>query len=214
MEGMATVKRVSGDYSIVSVNDGNVGIAAHTLTVDGNLVIKGTTNQIDVDELKVVDPWITLGVGNTGTFEQLGIEVVKGPGFKAGLRWNTATDQWEISKDNVVWVAISTSVGTFSLYDDPNPTLSADLDLNSQDIFSPGNIRLVSATENIEISNTLLVQHRATDPDADDGYTKVYAKEMGPGGTGLYISCEDENDAPVQDELVSRSKAIIFSIIF
>lgn len=220
---MSTTKRVSGDYRIISVNKasgGNVLINTHTLEVDGNLIVRGESTNINVEQVTVEDPIITLGKNNSGTFNELGIEVVKGPGpnpgdpsEKAGLRWNTSLDRWEISKDNAVWEPITSGTG-FSLFNDPNPTLSNTLDLNDQIVTSPNDIRLIAGSGSVEIGQNLKVIHRLDDPATENNFTLIYAKEMGNAGTGLYVSCDDSNGNPIQDELVSRSKAIIFSIIF
>lgn len=216
---MASVKRVSGDYEIVSVNKAtgdNVLVRTHTLTVDGNLTVVGSTTQVDVQQVTIEDPYITVGNNNDGTFNELGIEVVKGPtnASKAGLRWNTAADRWEVSKDNSTWEPILTSGGAFALIDDTNPTLGASLNTNGFLIYDAADVLIAPGSSELSVDDTLKLPHRLTDATAEEDYTKIYAKAMGAGGTGLYISCEDESSTPVQEELVSKSKAIIYSIIF
>ena len=205
---MASSKRVSGDYRIISVDkDGgdNVLISTHTLTIDGNVNIIGSTSEVDVSQTTIVDPIVTLGKGNTGAITHLGIEVVKSPGQKAGLRWNSDLSRWELSSDNFVWNPIASS-GSFSLFDDPAPTMSADLNTN--------NFAITSPNSEVTLNNSLVVPHRIAAPSAVVGATKIYAKSVGAGGSGLFVSVITPELSTVQDELVSRSKAIIYSIIF
>lgn len=236
---MSTTKRVSGDYRIVSVNKAtgaNVLIDTHTLELSGNLVVRGTSTEINVEQTTVEDPIITLGKNNTGALKDLGLEVVietltqGGPSQKAGLRWNSNLDRWEISqpyvsdpnddplviaaaRNSATWDPIQ-SGGAFTLFSDPSPTLSNTLDLNGQVVTSPNDIRLIAGSGSVEIGQNLKVIHDTSDPTTQPGFTIIYAKEMGTGGTGLYAACNDTAGVPVQEELVSRSKAIIFSIIF
>ena len=217
---MATVKRIAGDYSIRSISPAdNVYIDTNTLGINadvrisGNLNVIGSLTEIEVSQTVISDPVITIGSGNDGAYTALGIEVVKDSTSKAGLRWNTIEDQWELSNDNVVWYPIA-SGGAFSLFDDPNPTLSAPLIATGQQITtSAGDLLLTSASNEVQI-DTALKLPVAAQADSETGYTKVYAQDVGSGGTGLYVTSKDSNDEEVRDELISRSKAIIYSIIF
>lgn len=49
-----------------------------------------------------------------------------------------------------------------------------------------------------------------TDPDAPISGVKLYAKAQGSGGTSIYFV----NEQQTQDELISRRRAILFSMIF
>lgn len=49
-----------------------------------------------------------------------------------------------------------------------------------------------------------------TDPSAPDDGVKIYAKAEADGGTGIFFI----NENSTQDELISRNKALLYSIIF
>lgn len=217
---MATVKRIAGDYSIRNVNPvDNVYIDTNTLGVNGNVRITGNLHvignltEIEVSQTVISDPVITVGAGNNGDYTALGIEVVKNSTSKAGLRWNTVEDRWELSKDNINWYPIA-SGAAFSLFSDPNPTLSAPLIATGQQITTnAGDLLLSSATNEVQV-DTALKLPLAAQANSESGYTKLYAQDVGKGGTGLYVASKDSYDDEVRDELISRSKAIIYSIIF
>ena len=72
------------------------------------------------------------------------------------------------------------------------------------------NLKIIaSANGNIEIDGVLNLKDQAT-PVAVAGYTKLYASTsgVGPGNTGLYVV-----NNTVSDELVSRSRALLLSIL-
>jgi hypothetical protein len=217
---MSTTKRVSGDFNLITVDtDANVLITTHTLHVDGNLRVTGSTTEVNVEQTTIQDPIITLGSGNDGSLVELGIEVVKSPGFKAGLRWNSnggESGQWEISSDNSTWFPIAVTTAVFRVEDDPSPTLGGDLNTNGYRIESPvgDSIILSAGNRTVEIENSLKIPYRTVAPSAEANYTKVYARPVGAGGSGLYTTTLDSSSVVVQDELVSRAKAIIYSIIF
>jgi len=89
---MATTKRVSGDYNISSVDSStdNVVITTHTVTVNGNLTVTGTTTSVETTNTEIADAVITLnkgepGSGVTGTYS--GIEVDRGSANDVAIRW-------------------------------------------------------------------------------------------------------------------------------
>ena len=73
-----------------------------------------------------------------------------------------------------------------------------------------GNVKIGGAgTGSVEFtSNTLYPV--TTDPTAPTDGVKLYGKAEGDGGTGLFFI----NQSNTQDELISRNKALLYSIIF
>ena len=73
-----------------------------------------------------------------------------------------------------------------------------------------GNVKIGgSGTGSVEFtSNTLYPV--TTDPTAPTDGVKLYGKAEGDGGTGLFFI----NQSNTQDELISRNKALLYSIIF
>lgn len=219
---MATVKRILGDYEIrsvgptddVIVTTDEFRVNGDTL-ITGNLTVAGNVTTTTSQETIIADPRITLGAGNTGTEDYLGIEVVRGPTDtdKAGIRWNDLVGQWEMSSDNTVWTPIADGGASF-LISDPDPTLSAPLDTNGQAIIGPADVTITPGSGQVTINSSLRIPHTFSDPTAEAGYTKLYAKATGGGATGVYVSVIDPDTNVIQDELISKSKAIIYSIIF
>ena len=63
----------------------------------------------------------------------------------------------------------------------------------------------------IEVTDTLSIQHRVTNPISEANTTKLYSKSaVGSGGTGLYFT----NSSGTTDEVVSRTKTLMYSLIF
>lgn len=66
-----------------------------------------------------------------------------------------------------------------------------------------------NGTGSVKVTSPLNLP-RTTDPDQPADGTTVYAKEEADGGTGIFFV----NDLGTQDELISRNKALLYSIIF
>ena len=49
-----------------------------------------------------------------------------------------------------------------------------------------------------------------SDPSATGSTSKIYAKTVGGGGTGVFV----QTPSGTPDEMVSKSKAIVFGLIF
>lgn len=76
---------------------------------------------------------------------------------------------------------------------------------------SVGNNLILTATNsNIEINGYLNLDNKASNPSATAGTSKVYSKStIGAGKTGLYFV-----NTTTSDELVSKKRALLFSMIF
>jgi hypothetical protein len=205
---MATHKRVDGTYYIETINNiDNVEITTHTVKVFGNLDVQGNITYIDTTELDITDPFITLAANNNGTYSNIGILAQKttGPNAYAALRFNTTTGTWQISADNSSFANIVTGTGTT-----PPGGANTDIQFNDGGVFG-GNINYKFDVANVKVT---LQGHQvfgniATAPAAVANSVAVYHNAEGSGGTGLYVKSPS-----VEDELVSKSKAIVFAIIF
>lgn len=68
-----------------------------------------------------------------------------------------------------------------------------------------------SSTHAMKIDSVLTIKNVVSDPAVESGHLSLYSKNAsGQGGTGLYFV----NTAGTTDELVSRSKAFLYSLIF
>ena len=217
---MATYKRVEGDYNIISVDpsDGdNVNITTHTVNLTGNLKVTGNVTYIDVTELTVEDPFITVAANNTGsigtaTYQQQGVVAQTSGNTFAGLRFNNGTLTWQISPNvdaNGAPITAYTDIGTATAGSVGGPLYA----IQYHDI---GNVFGGSAYYSVDYANSRvtlngdqLFGNIGTAPAAVANAVAVYHNEIGSGGTGLYVK-----SVAVEQELVSKNRAIVFSIIF
>jgi hypothetical protein len=217
---MSTTKRITGDYNIISLNpsDGdNVNITTHTVNVTGNLSVQGNLTYIDVTKLEVGDPFITVAANNTGTigtatYQQQGLVTQTSNSTYAGLRFNNSTLEWEISPavdSNGAPLTAYQAIGTSVAGSVAGPNASIQFH-DSGNVFG-GNASLTYdlANSQLRIRGSQLFGNIGTTPAALANSVTVYSKAQGSGGTGLYVI-----SPTVDDELVSKSAAIVFSIIF
>jgi hypothetical protein len=205
---MATHKRVDGTYYIETINNvDNVEITTHTVKVFGNLDVQGNITYIDTTELDITDPFITLAANNTGAYSNVGILAQKAsaPNTYASLRWNTTSGTWQVSPDNSTFVNIATGNAVTT----PGGA-NTNIQFNNASSFG-GNVNYSFDTANarVTLQGHQVFGNTATAPAAVANSVAVYHNAQGSGGTGLYVK-----STTVQDELVSKSKAIVFAIIF
>lgn len=183
---MSTVKRISGNYTIQSVNTTDkINLNTSTVTINGNLIVMGNTTQIDTTTLGVSDNFIILNANlfsNTAPTLNAGITVNRGSSANVALRWNETVHMWQITNDGSTYANIVTTAttGIANLYADNSPTLSANLNLNNQRIFNP------------------------------TGSVQLYLTTAGSGGSGVYITNTQTSNA----ELATKAKAVAYSIVF
>jgi hypothetical protein len=205
---MATHKRVDGTYYINTVNSiDNVEITTHTVKVFGNLDVQGNITYIDTTELEVTDPFITLAANNSGAYSNVGILAQKAsaPNTYASLRWNTNSGTWQISSDNSTFVDIASGNTSTT----PGG-VNTDIQFNNAGGFG-GNVNYSFDVANarVTLQGHQVFGNIATAPAAVANSVAVFHNAEGSGGTGLYVKSPS-----VEDELVSKSKAIVFAIIF
>lgn len=105
------------------------------LTVDGNMLVKGNTVTVDVQELKIEDPIITINNGETGsgvTVGFAGIEVNRGTLTNSQLVWSESNKYWTVLGDfNAIGDISLTSVNVLlndGVVGTPGMRFSQDLD--------------------------------------------------------------------------------------
>ena len=206
---MSQTKRVSGDYTIVATGGTTVDSA---LTVTGNLTVTGTTTTIETTNAEITDRQIVLnkgesGAGVTGVYS--GIEVERGSVANAWLVFDESTDTFRISYDGgATFTTIATSVGGSGIenvVEDTTPQLGGNLDMNSNDITGTGNIDVTGSIT----SDSNVVLTDASQPSSISGASILYAAATTGGGTGVHFV-----DGSTTGELVSKTKAIVFGLIF
>jgi hypothetical protein len=202
---MSTYKNVSDDYTITCNN--GVGIftvnAANTV-INGNLTYTGN--------LTTVDDFIVVAANNTGTITDMGLLAQTGNTTFAGLRYDTANAAWQVSSsvygngsaNSQAYVNLATSV-TSSV-----AGANTQLQFNQASAFgASANLTFDYAANKLTLQGYEVFGNIGTTPAYTGNGVAVYNNVPGGGGTGLYVK-----NTVVNDELVSKSKAIVYSIIF
>jgi hypothetical protein len=214
---MSTNKRISGDYNLETIS-GNVGITSDVV-ITGNLTVTGTSTEITSTDTAITDRVITLNDGETGagvTGGTSGLQIDRGTETDARIVFDESDDMWKIDSGSGSLVAIATSsgggIGITNVVEDTTPQLGGDLDVNGQSIISASNGNIVVAPNGsgeLQIDGTAIRVENSSAPSAETGYNKLYAGTVSSGGSGLFFVNDDASD-----ELVSKSKAIVYGIIF
>jgi hypothetical protein len=128
---------VESDYVHTTGNETIAGIKTFTdnVIVNGDLTVNGTTTTVSSEDLLVTDNTITLNFGETGagvSTGTAGIEIDRGTLSGVSLRWNEATDTWQVTEDGAVYYDILHE-GNISNNVDIT-ALSAAIDQNTTDI--------------------------------------------------------------------------------
>jgi len=207
---MATYKRIDGDWNITSVNAAdNVNITTNTLNVLGNLDVEGNLTYINVTELNVKDPFIVLNSSNTGSYpSNSGILTHKTVSDFAGIRWSNTTSQWELSSSTTA----SGETGTWTPLTAGGNIGGGNTDVQFNDGgFFGGNSAFTfdKTTNRVNIQGHVTLGNLASAPAIASNAVALFNQEIGAGDTGVYVKSID-----VDDELVSRNRAIAFSLIF
>jgi len=213
---MSVTKRIStGDYNLTTAAAAaNVVVTTDTFKIFGNLFVQGNSSIINVANISTADPTITLNSNVTSPFlGNSGIQINRGIGYaEPALFWNETVLAWQ-TVTNIANVSTYANIGgvgfgtanqlAFYLSSGTtvNPT-GANLTWNGANLLTiTGNVQ----TRGLRFANT------ADTPAAVTGNITLSGNTTGGsvGGTGIYFNNNVESD-----ELVSKTKAIAYSIIF
>ena len=209
---MNTYKRIDGDYTIQSVNaTDRVVIDSNTVDVQGNLTVSGNLTYINTTELEVNDPFILLNRSNTESYSSnAGVLTHKTASTFAGIRYNVTDDRWELSSstdtsgETGTWNPIA--VGGNATAGGANTAVQFN---NNGSFGGEAAFEYDSDTNQLSLDGSMLFAEQGAPPANVANSTVLYSNTVGSGGTGLYVANSEGND-----ELVSRSKAIVFGLIF
>lgn len=190
---MKTVKRVSTDWDVY----------ASTVTINGNLVVIGTTTQVESVNTLIVDNFITLAVGQGGLVDA-GIEIDRGTDPAVGIRWNHSEGKWQYTNDGIIWKTFSLTV----VEEDKAPRLGGNLTVQD----STGNDFWITHDpgKEVVIGPVIRLPQITSDPAPKTGFSTIYAKTPEAGDTGFYVANEKAQSA----ELITKRKAFVYSLIF
>lgn len=201
---MSTYKNTSGDL----IMTGNNGLANLTINY-ANTVFNGSFTY--TGNLSTVDDFIVVAANNTGTVQDMGLlaGINVTTNTYAGLRFDAATNAWQISS-NVTGLGI----GTYSnILTSGSPAVAAgsntQVQFNQSGSFgATANLTFDYAANKLTLTGYQAFANTATPANVANAVA-LYSNAVGSGGTGLYFTSASAND-----ELVSKSKAIVFGIIF
>jgi hypothetical protein len=227
---MAEIKRVSDQYTI----------SAPVIIFDGNVQVNGSNTVVDTITTVITDNSITLNSGETGAgVSTLGttaqIVVDRGSLPDVALRWNEATDTWQVTSDGSSYLDIITGSGTVSAAGSPGQVqynsagvLGAEANFAydaSSDLLYVGNVTIgngavtnigtngnlslsANGTGTINMSSVAAIDYQGSTPSSTASKTKFYAATPGAATSGLYFVNTVDSD-----ELVSKKKAIMFGLV-
>lgn len=208
---MATYKVTNSDYTIsVGPYDSGNSKWTGTMTVNGNLNVQG--NVTSVSDIAVNDAFIVVAANNTGTVTDMGLVAQKDASSWAGLRFDTTANAWQISNSVTFNGA---PISSYANILTGNAALSAagsntQVQFNDSGVFgATGNLTFDKDTNKLTLNGHQALGNIGSTPVPVANSVVVYNKAIGSGGTGLWVV-----SSSVDDELVSKSKAIVFGLIF
>ena len=201
---MPAYKNISSDWYI-SVDNG-----LGTIYIDGSVDVTG--NVTTINDLKVDDAFIIVAANNTGTVTDMGLVATRVANTSfAGLRYNVTANAWQISTSVTqsgapveAYANIATGTGST-----PPGGANTQIQFNNSGAFgATANLTFDTATNRLTLSGHQALANVATPANVSNSVV-IYSNAVSAGGTGVYFT-----SATAADELVSKSKAIVFSIIF
>ena len=222
---MSIIKNVSAPYTINTINhDDPITLDSNVVIINGNLLVLGkntflgNVSSADVQQTYIVDNIITLNSNASALSVPYpgpsGIEVERGSVVQnTYLRWNEPTLAWELSNDGITpYKIVATTTGNTRVVDDPSPQLGGNLFTNGYAITNiTGNIFLDPAST-LSLNGNLSLQLAGNTWSNTQAYNTVVSNQVGPGGTGLYVTSGD--GGIVNQELINKRRAIVYSIVF
>jgi hypothetical protein len=187
---MSTTKRIIGNYTLTNKETAgaNVIISTGTLFIDGNLQIGGNSQSITHTNTDITDNIVVLNKGETSSGVSApgyaGIAIDRGTLPNVELRWNETIKSWQISDQTGT---------TFANIANTSNTLSN-----------------VSGDSSPSLGGNLFLNNHTIYSGPAKGNVQIFANTANSGGSGVYVT----NDATTGAELVTKAKAIAFSIIF
>ncbi len=230
-------KRFDGHYKITTSGaDSNVTVTTHSLTVAGNLIVTGSKTEVETTNSTISDNTIVLNKDETGagiTATTGGLEIERGTATNVTMLYDDSIDSFTFKEGSSLTTVsggtptTATHLTTKAYVDglasgvaltgSTNNTITTVTGANA--ITGEANLTFDGSTLAVAGATTvsgnittdgLLRLTQTTDPSAVSGKSLVYAKAPGGGGTGVYVQAPSGS----AQEMVSKSKAIVYGLIF
>lgn len=208
---MSTYKNTSGDYYVTLAQ------GTGTMYLYGNLDVVGNVTYIETTDLKIDDPFITVAANNSGTigtaaYQHQGMVAQTSSSTFAGLRFDNGSLTWQVSPSveaNGAPITAYATLASAAASSPGGPNASIQFNNVGNTFGGNANYSFDVANSKVTINGHQVFGNIGAAPTSVANSVAVYNNAVGAGGTGLYVK-----SASVDDELVSKSKAIVFSIIF
>ena len=200
---MTTYKNTSGDYTIT----GGDGTATFTINY-ANTVFNG--NVIYTVPATTDYAFLTVAANNTsGAITDGGVLMRTGASTYAGLRFDSQSNVWQISANVYSNGSPITSYANIATGNATVAGANTNIQFNDDGSFAGNaNFKFDFANSQVTLKGSQSFGNTATPTNVSNAIV-LYGNSVGSGGTGLYVT-----SASAADELVSKAKAIVYSIIF
>jgi hypothetical protein len=216
---MSTVKQISGPYVIRTINSSDpIVLDADNVLIRGCLQISGSTTTINSTNTDIKDNIIILNKGEAGAGVSLGtagVFIDRGTNPNVAIRYNESNQNWQVTNNGSTYYnVVATTTGNTRVVDDASPQLGGNLDLAGYwltDTVSQ-NI-LIDPVRHVQLEGNLQIKkwNSTPVPTIQNNYNIIVASNVGTGGSGLYVT----NDEGISNqELITKAKAVVYSIIF
>lgn len=212
---MSIIKNVGSSYTINTINhDDPIILDSNIVIIRGNLTVMGNTETITTSNTIISNTEIVLNGGTVGSpVLDAALVVERGTSSDVKVKWNETDDVWQITNDGITYYNIvATTTGNTRLVDDALPQLGANLNTANYTITNyDGDNVYIDPTQNLQLDGNIQLKKFESTPDIVSNYNILSASNVSTGGTGLFVT---NDEGVVNQELISKSRAIVYSIIF
>jgi len=207
---MASIKRVTGNYDIY----------ANVLTIHGNLQVAGTTTTVNteiINQDEIITGNLTVSGplyagGNKGTNGQ--VLTSNGNGVIWGAAGGTAAAGGSTNNIQYNSSTVLTGSSNFNYFAaNGNVQVGTTLIANNSTIGTYNNTDLVlyaDGTGHLFVQDVIKMQYQTgATPTNVASTVQLLANTPGSGGSGLFVV-----NSSTSDELATKAKALVYSIIF
>ena len=204
---MKNFKRVDGDYTIQLINTTDVlTLDSTTVEVTGNLEVTGNVTYINTEQMNVADPFVLINDNDSDNYaNRAGILVHKSSSEYAGIRYNRDLNLWQINQGSTDEDGL---IGTWNSFGAGGTNTHVQFN-DSGSLGGESAFTYKKDTNQIGLDGSIALTDQSSAPANVANATVLYANTAGSGGSGVYV--KDDN---INDELVTKSKAVVFGIIF